>query len=400
MVDLEGGVTAAKGYSAAGIHAGIKKSSKDLAIVVSNPPAAVAGVFTTNRVQGATVKLCRERLRGGKASAIVINSGCANACTGARGIADAGRMAAVTASALKTAESTVFVCSTGTIGIFLPMDVIEKGIAKAAGLVSAQGGDDASEAIMTTDTGPKRAAVEFTAGGVKSRLGGMAKGAGMIEPKMATMLSFITTDAAVDGASLQNALARVVNRTFNRISVDGDQSCNDTVLLLANGAAAGAVLGEKHPDWPVFEAALENVAMRLAHKIVIDGEGATKFVTVQIRGAASDSDAEKAARAIANSLLVKTSWFGQDPNWGRVIDAAGYSGAIFDPDRVDISYDELAAVRGGMAAPGMTKGALAEVLKRKRFTVDVNLNAGAAETRLFTCDCSHEYVSINSEYTT
>jgi glutamate N-acetyltransferase/amino-acid N-acetyltransferase len=192
----------------------------------------------------------------------------------------------------------------------------------------------------------------------------------------------------------------VAGTTFNRISVDGDQSCNDTVLLLANGRAGGEALGPDHADWPRFEAALQSVAFRLAVKIVEDGEGATKFVTVRVRGANSDSDAELAARAIANSLLVKTSWFGQDPNWGRVIDAAGYSGAALDQDRVDISYDELAAVRGGMAAEGTTKAALAEVLKRPGFTVDVNLNLGAHSRTVYTCDCSHEYVSINADYTT
>jgi len=398
--DAAGGVTAAQGYRAAGIHAGIKKADPDLAMIVSEPPASVAGVFTTNRVQGATVRLCRERLAGGKASAVVINSGNANACTGSQGHANARRMAAVAAQCLGSDEKSVFVCSTGTIGIPLPMDIVEAGIRRIVPLLKPDGGGEALRAIMTTDTKPKEAAVRLVVGGAETTIGGMAKGAGMIQPKMATMLAFITTDAAVGPKALRDALARVAGTTFNRISVDGDQSCNDTVLLLANGRAGGEELGPGHADWPRFEAALQSVAFRLAVKIVEDGEGATKFVTVRVRGADSDSDAELAARAIANSLLVKTSWFGQDPNWGRVIDAAGYSGAALDQDRVDISYDELCAVRGGAAAPGMTKAALAEVLKRPRFTVDVNLNIGAHSCTVYTCDCSHEYVSINADYTT
>ena len=398
--DIVGGVTAPKGYRAAGIHAGIKKAAPDLAMLVSEPAATVAGMFTTNKVQGATVKLCRERLAGRKASALVVNSGNANACTGHKGMADARRMAAVAAGELGTDEKTVFVCSTGTIGIPMPMDTVEAGIRKIVPLLRADGADDALRAIMTTDTKPKQVAVRLTIGGTTVSIGGMAKGAGMIEPKMATMLAFITTDAAVQPRALQDALARAVNMSFNRISIDGAQSCNDTVLLFANGAAGGETLDANHPDWPLFEAAVYAVSFRLATKIVEDGEGATKFVTVRVLGAASDADAELVARAISNSLLVKTSWFGQDPNWGRVIDAAGYSGAEMDQDRVDISYDELTAVRGGMAAPGMTKAALAEVLKRPRFTVEVNLGIGAGGCTLYTCDCSHEYVSINAEYTT
>jgi len=399
-VDVQGGVTAARGYRAAGIHAGIKKADPDLAMIASEPAAAVAGVFTTNRVQGATVRLCRERLAGGRASAVIMNSGNANACTGRQGASDARRMAAVAAQGLGCDEKSVFVCSTGTIGVFLPMDVVEAGIRRIMPLLRPDGGGEAMRAIMTTDTRPKEVAVRLTIGGAEATIGGMAKGAGMIQPNMATMLAFITTDASVGHKALQDALTRVAASTFNRISVDGDQSCNDTVLLLANGKSGGEKLAPGHPDWPRFEAALQSVAFRLAVKIVEDGEGATKFVTVRVRGAESDSDAELAARAIANSLLVKTSWFGQDPNWGRVIDAAGYSGAAMDQDRVDISYDELAAVRGGMAAAGTTKAALAEVLKRPRFTVDVNLNIGAHSRTVYTCDCSHEYVSINADYTT
>jgi glutamate N-acetyltransferase/amino-acid N-acetyltransferase len=280
------------------------------------------------------------------------------------------------------------------------MDRIEAGIRAIVPRLRAEGAADAARAIMTTDTKPKEVAVRLTLADRTISIGGMAKGSGMIEPRMATMLAFISTDAPVPPDELQKALARIVNATFNRISVDGDQSCNDTVLLFANGAAGGDVLDSRHPDWPFFEAALQSVAFRLAVKIVEDGEGATKFVTVRARGAASDSDAELAARAIANSLLVKTSWFGQDPNWGRVLDVAGYSGAVFEQERVDISYDDLAAVRGGMASPGMTKAALAEILKKPRFTVDINLNNGTGACTIYTCDCSHEYVSINADYMT
>lgn len=396
-----GGIAAAQGFSAAGVHAGIKKSGTlDMALVVSDPAAAMAGTFTKNRIQGATVRLCRERLRNGRASAIIVNSGNANACTGPRGLADANRMAQVTADALGTDEACVFVCSTGTIGVPLPMDCIETGIRAAARGLSADGGDAAAKAIMTTDTVDKQVAVEFAIAGQSVRLGGMAKGAGMIDPDMATMLAFLTTDAAVEPAALQECLASAVEDSFNRITVDGDQSCNDTVLLMANGAAANTPLGPGQPDWNTFVDAVNYVTRELAFKIVDDGEGATKFVTVNVRGAATIDDARTAARAVANSLLVKTSWYGCDPNWGRVIDAIGHSGADVREEYVDISYDDVQAVRGGQVASNTALADLQRVLRQDRFSVNIDLNLGDGIDTVYTCDCSEEYVRINSEYTT
>lgn len=397
---IDGGVTSPKGYRAAGVHAGIKDGGPDLALIVSSDPAAVAGTFTLNKVQGPTVALCRERLAGGKATAVVANSGNANACTGPGGRKDADRMGAVAAQCLAVDEQSVFVCSTGVIGVPLPIDDVEAGIRVAAGELSAEGGNAAARAIMTTDTVTKEAAVEIELGGVTVTVGGMAKGAGMIEPNMATMLAFLTTDAKAAPGPLQACLSAAVDASFNRISVDGDQSCNDTVLLLANGAAGAAELDEHHKGWGAFTGAVRAVARDLALKIVEDGEGATKFVTVNVTGAASDDDARKVARQVANSLLVKTSWYGEDPNWGRVIDAAGHAGAELKQELVSISYDDVPAVKHGMAAPDVPLSELERILKQDRFSVNIELRLGKGSYTVYTCDCSEEYVRINSEYTT
>ncbi len=384
------------GFRAAGVRAGIKKREvKDLALLVSDTPATVAGVFTTNQVNAAPVKLCRERLTGGTARAVVINSGNANACTGADGLADARRMATVTAEALGVPDETVFVCSTGHIGARLPMDVVEAGVRHAAQKVSATGGRDAAEAIMTTDIRVKHWTVKFQVDGKPVVLSGIAKGAGMIEPNMATMLAFVMTDAAVDQAALQKALAAAVNQSFNRITVDGDQSTNDTVLLLANGQAGHeAALNEDHPAWPDFIAALNEVTLQLALKIVEDGEGANKRITIIVEGAESDADADKAARAVANSFLVKTSWAGVYPNWGRVMDAIGYAKARVDEDKVDIWYDEHHAAHQGLAT-GIPLETLKAVIEQTRFTIRINLNLGEGRAVVYTCEITEEYVRIN-----
>jgi glutamate N-acetyltransferase/amino-acid N-acetyltransferase len=400
VTGIEGGITAPEGFKAAGIHAGIKAKRPDMALIVPETPAAVAGTFTTNAVPAAPVRLCRARLAGKLARAVVINSGNANAWTGPAGMADAEKMASLTAAALDIDEKQVFVCSTGCIGVPLPMKAVEAGIPAAVRALSSDGGAFAAEAIMTTDTAPKQAAVECTVGGRVIRVGGMAKGAGMIEPHMATMLAFLTTDAAVDAGALQSALSTAVDRSFNRISVDGDQSTNDTVLILANGAAGNKLLREEDPDWPLFVTAVKKVAFNLAMQIVADGEGATRFVTVKVGTAASDTEAGLAARAIANSLLVKTSWYGGDPNWGRIVDALGYSGAEVQEERVEISYEDVCAVRGGVSCPDVSTEALAEVLARDRFRINIDLHIGAGECTLYTCDCSEEYVRINSAYMT
>ncbi|MBN2301134.1 MAG: bifunctional glutamate N-acetyltransferase/amino-acid acetyltransferase ArgJ [Lentisphaerae bacterium] len=400
MKKIDGGITAAKGYRAAGIHAGIKGPKADMALIVSDAPAAAAGVFTSNKIKGAVVKLCMERIIGGVAQAIIVNSGNANACTGEQGMKDAVRMGQLVADLLHIQEDKVFVSSTGTIGVPMPMGKIERGINLAVEALSETGGDAAAKAIMTTDTKDKQVAFEREIGGVTVRIGGMAKGAGMIEPNMATMLSFITTDAAVKQTALQSCLSAAVEQSFNKISVDGDQSCNDTVLILANGMAGNKPLDESHPDWPLFVDMVNEITLTLARKIVEDGEGATKFVMVSVVGAASPKDARKAVRSVANSLLVKTSWFGEDPNWGRVIDAVGYSGAEVVENQVDIMYDDVSAVKNGQVAAATALSELENVLKKRSFSITINLNIGKYSDWIYTCDCSKEYVQINSEYMT
>ncbi len=397
---IDGGVTAPQGFKASGVCAGIKADALDLALLVSETPATVAGMFTTNAVQAAPVKLCKQVLASGAASAVVVNSGCANACTGEVGMTAATEMATATASALSIDADAVFVCSTGTIGKQLPMDKIKAGLPEAVAALAVDGGGNAARAIMTTDTVNKQVAVSVEVGGQAVSIGGMAKGAGMIEPNMATMLAFLTTDAAVAQAALQSCLETAVNKSFNRVTVDGDQSTNDTVLMFANGASGVPEFDESHPDWPAFEAAVAEVALGLAKKMVEDGEGATKFITVTVKGAVTAADANVAAKAVANSLLCKTAWFGGDPNWGRVIAAVGYSDAQVDADLVDIAFDDVAAVSGGMMAPGVEFEDLEQVFAQKAFEITVNLNLGAAEDTVYTCDCSYDYVKINAEYLT
>mgnify|MGYP001578222125 CR=1 FL=1 len=397
---IKGGVTAAKGFSASGVKAGIKYSRPDMALIASDRDAAVAATFTTNKIQGAHVKLCRKLVKSGSKQAIIINAGNANACNGPSGIIDAKRMGVCTGKALGIPASKVLMCSTGTIGIKMPMDKIESGIRLAVTALVKNGGDAAARAIMTTDTVDKQYALQFKIDGKIVRIGGMAKGAGMIEPNMATMLCFITTDAAVKKPALQKCLSAAIKQSFNRVTVDGDQSCNDTVLLLANGADGNKPLDEKHKSWKTFCEAVDTVTRELAMKIVRDGEGATKCVTIKVNGAASDADAGLAARAIANSLLVKTSWFGCDPNWGRVIDAVGYSGAKVVEEKVKISYNNLHAVKGGRRDSKVPLKALEKILREKEFVITIDLGLGKGSDTVYTCDCSEEYVKINSEYMT
>lgn len=384
-----------RGFQAAGVSAGLKKSRrKDMAVILSELPAAMAGVFTTNQVQAAPVRLCRERLAGGAGRAIVINSGNANTCNGRNGRRDAERMATLAGGLLGVDSRQVFVCSTGRIGVPLPMETIERGIHALAGRVSARGGNDAARAIMTTDTRLKVCTVRFRADQRLVTLSALAKGAGMIEPHMATMLAFFLTDAAVRPAAMQAALGGAVADSFNRITVDGDQSTNDTVLVMANGAAGNRPLRPGHPDWPVFEAALREATLNLALKMVRDGEGARKLITVRVLGARTAGEADAAARAVANSLLVKTAWAGEYPNWGRVMDALGYSPARVVEEKVDLHYDHLLAVRHGVAAYASLE-ALKRVQRKPFFTLCINLNLGRGAAVVYTCDCTEEYVRIN-----
>lgn len=400
LVSIDGGVTAPRGFMAAAVHAGIKGAKPDLALLVSSAPAAVAGNFTTNSIQAAPVKLCKARLAGKVARAIVVNSGNANACAGPQGLADAERMGSVAAECLGISQDTVFVCSTGVIGVPLPMKKVEAGIRAAANSLSETGGHHAARAIMTTDTVEKEIAVEIAIEGSRARIGGMAKGAGMIAPNMATMLAFLTTDAAVAPDSLQQCLSSAVAESFNKITVDGDQSTNDTVLLMANGLAGNKPLTEASGGWRTFSDAVKHVTRQLALKIVKDAEGATKFVTVNVSGAASDRDARLVARAVANSLLVKTSWYGGDPNWGRLMDAIGYSGAQVKEELIGICYDDFCAVKNGIATSEASGSNLKKALAGKDIAVNIALNLGNGKDTVYTCDCSEEYVRINSQYVT
>ena len=397
-----GGVTSAKGFLACGVAAGIKAGRTDMAMLVSeSPDTAAAALFTSNKVAAAPVLLGRERAAAGKCRGVVINAGCANACTGEPGYQDAVQMARLAAEAVGVPESQMLCSSTGTIGRRLRMEKIAAGIALAKAALKSDGGAEAARAIMTTDTVPKEAALTFTTlSGAQITIGGMCKGAGMICPNLATMLCYITTDAAVDPVALKTALKVAASKSFNRITIDGDQSTNDTMLILANGAAGGAIITQDSADYPLFVQALIELAAKLAKKIVEDGEGATKFVTISVEGAATAADALLAARSIANSPLFKTACFGADPNWGRVICAAGYSGAEVDDMKTRISFDDVTVYDCGKIADASTNDRLAQVMAQRAFTVRVDLGLGAFSDEVYTCDFSYDYVKINGEYTT
>ena len=400
---VKGGVCSAKGFRAAGVAAEIKyKGRKDVALIAADAPCAAAAVFTTNKVAAAPVALCREVAKRGRAQAILANSGCANACTGERGLADARRSARAAAEVLGVLQDQVFVASTGVIGRPLPMDRLLAGTKAAAAALgrSYEHGLAAEKAVMTTDTKPKQACVETKIGGKKVVVGGMCKGSGMIEPNMATMLGFITTDAAVSPAMLRRALRLAVAKSFNRVVVDGDESTNDSVFLLASGVAGNATVVRGGPDFDAFRVALEAVCVSLARQMAADGEGATKFVTVTVRGARSEKDAARAARAVAKSPLAKTSWFGRDPNWGRVLAAVGYSGADVCDMKTEVFYDRVWAFRRGKVADERQLAKLAKVLAKPSFEVVVDLHLGDGESSVYTCDFSLDYVHINADYTT
>lgn len=394
---ISGGVTAPRGFKASGIACGIKRSGKpDLAMVFSERDASAAGVFTKNAMAAPSVALSRENLANGSARAIVVNSGNANACTGKQGEADAVAMAEMTARALGLCADEVVVASTGVIGVPLPMDRIRRGIEMAAGSLSGAGSADAAAAILTTDTFPKERALEVELSGGTVRIGGMAKGSGMIAPDMATMLAFLTSDASIHPDDLRSALRSVAERTFNSITVDGETSTNDMVVALANGAS-GVEVG--HEDLPAFEEAFEKICSELAKMIVRDGEGATKLVEITVGGAESDAEAKKAAMAIANSNLVKTAAFGCDPNWGRIVVALGHSGVRLDRGNMAIKIGEIEVVAAGSPLPFDEKAASDE-LGKEEVRIEVNLGIGEGAATVWTCDLSYDYVRINSEYRT
>ena len=396
---IEGGVTAPQGFEAAGVSCGIKRSGLDLALLVARPPARAAGIFTTNLAVAAPVVVTREHLArsGGTAAAVVVNSGCANACTGARGLEVARAMAADTAALVGCPPEQVLFSSTGVIGAPLDGEKIRNGLTLAGKTLGREGHTAAAEAIMTTDPWSKEAAVEVDSPAGRFRIGGMAKGAGMIEPNMATMLAFLTTDVAAEPDLLHRALTTAAASTFNAITVDGETSTNDMVLLLAGGAA-----GVRLDDalYPRFVEALHAVCHSLALAIVRGGEGASKLVTINVTGARSEAEAARAARAMANSPLVKTAIHGEDPNWGRLIAVAGRAGVGFDPTRATVFVGPV-ELYGHEVVHADREPAAADHLKASEVSITVDLGTGeSGSATIWTCDFSAEYVHINADYRT
>lgn len=397
--EIPGAVCAPQGFRAAGVAAGIKPSGNpDVTLIVSDFPATAAGVFTRNRVVAAPVLVSREHLEGGKARAIAINAGNANACTGAQGMLDARRMAQITAQLLEVPVEQVLVASTGIIGRPMPMDRLEAGLELAMVGLSAENGSQAAQSIMTTDTRPKEIAVEISIEGSKIRIGGICKGSGMIEPNMATMLAFVTTDAEVWPEVLQAALSSAVERTFNCVTVDGDTSTNDSLLILANGASGVRVTPES-PAHRAFCEGLLYVCTYLAKELARDGEGATKLVEIQVHGARSTAQARKVGKSIANSPLVKTALYGNDPNWGRILCAAGYSGAPIEQERLALTLCGYPLVREGEPVE-FEEATVSQAMKSPEVLILLDLGQGRHSSTVWTCDFSYDYVRINAEYTT
>jgi glutamate N-acetyltransferase / amino-acid N-acetyltransferase len=393
-----GGITAPKGFLASGVFCGIRKSKKDIAIIRSEVPADVAAVFTTSITQAAPVVLDKAiLLRSSKCSAITVNSGNANACTGEQGMKDAEEMIELTAKALNIPHDEILISSTGVIGQYLPMAAIREGIAMAAQALSHDGSTDAAEAIMTTDTYAKELALSLDIDGVTVTIGGIAKGSGMIQPNMATMLGFLTTDANIDQAFLQKTFRAGVELSFNRISVDGDTSTNDMAVILANGQAGNVLITEGSPAAAIFTEALNDVMLALAKMIARDGEGATKLVEIVVTGAENDGEAVIAARSVANSNLVKTAIHGEDANWGRILAALGYSGIDFHPHDVELAFNDL-PILGKQFAILIDEEKVKQSLAGDSLTVQIDLNKGAGNATFWTCDLSKQYVHINASY--
>jgi len=393
------GITAPRGFRAAGVAAGIKARGLDLALIVADDACSAAGVFTQNAALAAPVLVSREQLSGGRGRAVVVNAGCANAATGPAGLADAREMVRLVATTLSCPEEEVVVASTGVIGVRLPMDKLRSGVAAAAGSLSPEGGADVARAIMTTDTKPKEASVEFTVGGTRCTVGGVAKGAGMIAPNMATMLAFFTTDAAVEASLLRRALVRAVGESLNRITVDGDTSTNDCAIILAGGASGAPEIAGEGTDYEAFERALVDVSRRLARMLVRDGEGVTRVAEVRVEGARSSAEADRVARVVAESPLVKTALHGGDPNWGRILAAAGRAGVKVDGDRVSIWIGDVHVAEKGAARDYEEKDAAA-AMEEDPVRLRVHLGDGDATGWIWTSDLSHEYVDINAHYRT
>ncbi len=387
------------GFKVWGIHCGIKKTDKkDLAVIHSDREAAIAGVFTKNRVKAASVLLNAAKVRSGRGQVIIANSGCANACTGKRGMSDARATAEIAARELGVKPDAVYVASTGVIGEFLPVPKIATGIATASGLLSGTGWEQAAEAIMTTDIYPKLAVVQEEIGGKTVTIAGIAKGSGMIHPNMATMLCFIVTDASVSSPMLKKALLVTTEASFNNITVDGDTSTNDMVLCMANGAAGNKKPAAGSKDAKKFQACLDTVARSLARQIVRDGEGATKFVEIEVRNAKNPAEAKRAATAVAKSSLVKTALFGEDANWGRIMAVLGCSGIEMDEAKTDIYFGKAKIVEKGLGMGKVAEREAALALKQREVQIVIDLHKGKGSAAIWTCDLSCEYIKINAAY--
>ena len=398
---MEGNIASPAGFKAAGIHAGLKKSRKDMAMIVSECPAVSAAAFTTNRVKAAPVLYDMKILEKGCARAVVVNSGNANACTGEQGYKDCEETAAYAASRLAIAPDEVFVSSTGVIGKMLDMKKIKSGIDALSSELGYDGGSAAAEAILTTDTVKKEVCVSVNLGGKEVKIAGMAKGSGMIHPNMATMLCFITSDAAISHDVLQDLLGSTVEDTFNMISVDGDTSTNDTVIVLANGMAGNEMIEKGSDDYIAFRQAFDYVLRELAKKIVKDGEGADRFIEMTVEGASSRNDARVLARSVVSSSLVKAAFFGSDANWGRILCAMGYSGAAFSPEKVDLYYSSAAGsiqVLHSGSPLAFDEAEAKKILLEKEIYVRAVLHDGCACASAWGCDLTYDYVRINGDY--
>ncbi len=387
-----------KGFKASGVSSGLKKKSgeKDLGLIFSEVPAAVAGVFTTNKVQAAPVLLDKKRVASGMCQAIIVNSGNANCCNGEQGMLDAIAMSSFAANGLKIKEESVLVASTGVIGKTMDIEKVKKAVPELVKSLSPEGFSDLAKAIMTTDTVPKMVSKQGKINGKEFNIVAVAKGAGMICPNMATMLCFVCSDIKAAPEFLKEALSRSADVSFNRITIDGDTSTNDTVLIMANGLSGAEIKNQADKD--MFQGMLDEVLISLAKMVVKDGEGATKLVEIDVKGALSDKDARDVANTIANSSLVKTALFGEDANWGRILAAAGRANVPLDPNKADILFDNVLMVKNGMGCGESAEAEATKVLKKPEFVISVDLKLGKGAASVFTCDFSVDYVKINADY--
>lgn len=399
FIPSRGTITSPKGYKAGGIYCGLKRKNKDLCLLVSDSPATIAAMFTTNKVPAHCVVYNKERVQSGRAQALIVNAGNANCCTGQRGWLDNLTIAQKTAALLGLDPDDVLVLSTGVIGEPMPMNKLQNGIAMVVEVLSYDGGLDAARAIMTTDTVPKHFSIELELDSKICTIGAMAKGSGMIHPNLATMFGIFTTDVDIDRTLLDTAFRDAVNDSFNMMTVDGETSTNDTVLIFANGAAGNRKIIETNEDYAAFAAALKQIAKEAAKAIAEDGEGATKLVTVTVEGAVSKEEAIRAAKSIAKSLLVKTAIFGNDPNWGRIVQSAGASGVQINPQKFGVEFAGVRVAENGGAIP-FDREETIQMLKNKNVQIKIDLGAGSASATVFTCDLTYDYVTINAEYHT